>query len=384
MGRACAGRGDTSRPAPGTFQDVPTRVVSVRGANPRPTLADVASRAGVSKSLVSLVMRDEPGAGAETRRRVLDAAEELGYHPDSRARLLRSGRSRLLGVVFGIQHAFHADLVTALYAAARETGYELALSAVTPDRDETEATAGLLQDRCEALILLGPQTPTADLARLAARLPVVVLARGVRSAAVDVVRTADGEGLHQAVDHLVALGHRRIAHIDGGRAPGAEQRRRGYRDAMRRYGLDRHIRIIPGGLTEEEGATAARTLLRARPAGEDATARTAAATLKPDGPTAVTAFNDRCATGVLDVLVRSGLRVPDDISVAGYDDSRLARLSHVDLTTVAQDTAAMSRIAVTRAVDRIEGVAVHQREVVIPPHLVVRGSTGPASAADPG
>jgi len=321
-------------------------------------LADVAARAGVSKSLVSLVLRGEPGASAETRRRVLDAAGELGYHPDRRARLLRSGRSRLLGVVFGIQHTFHADLVTALYTAARETGYELALSAVTPDRGEAEATAGLLQDRCEALILLGPQTATARLAELATRLPVVVLARSVRSAAVDAIHTADAEGLHQAVDHLVGLGHRRITHIDGGRAPGAVERRRGYRDAMHRHGLDRHARIVPGGLTEEEGAAAARTLLR-------------------DPPTAVTVFNDRCATGVLDVFSRNGLTVPNDISVVGYDDSHLARLAHIDLTTIAQDTATLTRLALARAVDRVEGNTVTHREVVVPPHLVVRGTTAP-------
>ena len=333
----------------------------VRSAERRATLADVAAQAGMSKSLVSLVMRDEPGASAETRRRVLDAADQLGYHPDSRARLLRSGRSRLLGVVFGIQHAFHADLVTALYTAARETGYELALSAVTPDRDEAEATAGLLQDRCEALILLGPQVPTARLAQLAARLPVVVLARGVRSTAVDVIRTADADGLHQAVDHLVQLGHRSIAHIDGGRAPGAAERRRGYRDALRRHALDRNGRILSGGLTEEDGAAAARALL-------------------DEPPTAVTVFNDRCATGVLDVLNHRGLRVPGDISVVGYDDSRLARLAHVNLTTIAQDTPTMTRLAVARAIDRIEGSTITHREIVVTPRLVVRGTTGPPIA----
>jgi DNA-binding LacI/PurR family transcriptional regulator len=312
--------------------------------------------------LVSLVMRGEPGAGAATRRRILDVADELGYHPDSRARLLRSGHSRLLGVVFGIQHAFHADLVTDLYTAARQTGYELALSAVTPDRDETEATVGLLQDRCEALILLGPQMRTANLAQLAARLPVVVLARGVRSPAVDVVRTADAEGLHQAVDHLVQLGHRRIAHIDGGRAPGASDRRRGYRQAMSRHGLDPHTRIVPGGLTEEDGAAAARALLH-------------------DPPSAVTVFNDRCATGVLDVLGRHALTVPDDVSVVGYDDSRLARLAHINLTTIAQDTATITRLAVARAIDRIEGSASTHRDAVVPPRLVVRGTTGPPPSA---
>ena len=149
----------------------------------------------------------------------------------------------------------------------------------------------------------------------------VVVARAVRHRTVDVVRTADDEGLHQAVDHLVAVGHRRIAHIDGGRAPGAADRRRGYRQAMRRHGLDTEAHILPGGLTEDDGAAAAHALLDTH-AGRR--------------PTAVTVFNDRCATGVLDVLHRAGLTVPGDISVIGYDDSRLARLSHVDLTTVAK------------------------------------------------
>jgi DNA-binding LacI/PurR family transcriptional regulator len=327
-------------------------------AETRPTLADVAARAGVSKSLVSLVMRGEPGAGPETRRRVLEAADSLGYHPDSRARLLRSGRSRLLGVVFGIQHAFHVDLVTALYTAARDCGYELALSAVTPDRDEAEATAGLLQDRCEALIMCGPRTSAAGLARLATRLPVVVLARNVRGA--DIIRTADDEGLRQAVEHLTGLGHERIAHIDGGRAPGAAERRRGYREAMDAHGLSRHIRIVEGGLTEEEGATAARTML-----GES------------EPPTAITVFNDRSATGVLDVLSRAGLQVPNDMSVVGYDDSHLARLAHYNLTTIAQDTDTMTRLAVARAIDRIDGSEVHHRALVVPPQLIIRGTTAP-------
>ncbi|GIF20113.1 LacI family transcriptional regulator [Paractinoplanes tereljensis] len=318
----------------------------------------MAARAGVSKSLVSLVMRAEPGASAETRRRVQEAADQLGYQPDSRARLLRSGRTRLLGVVFGIQHTFHADLVTELYAAARETGFELALSAVTPGRDEPEAINGLLQDRCEALLMVAPRSPVAALARLAARLPVVVLARGVRDAAVDVVRNADADGMHLAVDHLVRLGHSRIAHIDGGRAAGAADRRRGYRDAMGWNGLAASVRIVPGGLTEEDGAAAARALL-------------------DDLPTAVAVFNDRCATGVLDVLTRARVEVPAEISVIGYDDDRLARLSHLDLTTVAQDTAAMARLAVGRAIERAEGSPVGRRELVAPPRLVVRGTTGP-------
>jgi DNA-binding LacI/PurR family transcriptional regulator len=234
---------------------------------------------------------------------------------------------------------------------------------VTPGRDERRAIESLLQDRCEALVLLGPQSPTAYLAGLAARLPVVVVARAVRNRAVDVVRTDDAEGLTQAVDHLAGLGHRRIAHVDGGRAPGAAERRRGYRAAVHRHGLD--ARIVPGGLTEDDGAAAARALLDLPPA---------------DRPTAVTVFNDRCATGVLDVLRTAGITVPGDVSVVGFDDSRLARLSHVDLTTIAQDAAAMTELAVTRAVARLEGTAAGERELVVAPRLVVRSTTAPPTS----
>jgi DNA-binding LacI/PurR family transcriptional regulator len=331
----------------------------------RPTLADVAVRAGVSTALVSIVMREAPGASAATRERVRAVADELSYRPDIRARLLRRSRSRLLGVVFGVQHAFHGDLVDGLYTAADRVGYELALSAVTPGRDEQRAVGSLLQDRCEALVLLGPQAPTVYLAGLAARLPVVVLARAVRHRAIDVVRTDDAAGLEQAVDHLVELGHRHIAHIDGGRAPGAAERRRGYTGALHRHGLGRNALIVPGGLTEDDGADAARALLELS---------------DPREPTALTVFNDRCATGVLDVLRGAGVAVPGGMSAVGFDDSRLARLSHVDLTTIAQDAATMTELAVARAVARLDGAPVGEREQVVPPRLVVRGTTAAASA----
>jgi DNA-binding LacI/PurR family transcriptional regulator len=324
----------------------------------RPTLADVAAAAGVSTALVSIVMRDKPGASPANRTRVLEAAERLGYRPDSRARLLRSGRSRLLGVVFGVQLAFHGDLLTGLYDAADRAGYELALSAITPDRDEHRAIGGLLQDRCEAMILLSLTAPVRELADLAATMPTVVLMRPVRDPAVDVIRTDDRRGLRQAVDHLVELGHRRIAHIDGGRTPGSADRRRGYLEAMRRHGLTADIQVLPGGPMDEDGTAAARQLLA-------------------DPPTAVAAFNDRSAVGVLDTLRRAGLEVPGDVSVVGYDDSSVARLRHVDLTTVAQDATRLAELAVQRAVDRIEGRPVYHREIVVPPHLVVRGTTGP-------
>ena len=361
-------------------------------ADRRVTLADVAARAGVSTALVSIVMRDVPGASATTRARVRAVADELGYRPDLRARLLRRGRSRLLGVVFGVRHAFHGDLVDGLYTAAERVGYELALSAVTAHRDERRAVAGLLADRCEALVLLGPQEPAGQLAELATQRPVVVVARAVPG--LDVVRTDDARGVALAVDHLAALGHRRIAHVDGGRAAGAAERRQGYAAALRRLDLEDAALVVPGGLTEDDGAAAARALLD----------------LPPDRrPTAVTVFNDRCATGVLDVLRTAGVAVPgamserserivqhsastriadraqrgSAMSVVGFDDDRLARLSHVDLTTIAQDAATLTELAVARAVARLDGTAdapdgaPAAREQVVAPHLIVRGTTAP-------
>jgi DNA-binding LacI/PurR family transcriptional regulator len=320
------------------------------------TLADVAARAEVSTALVSIVMRDVPGASPATRERVRQAANDLGYEPDRRARLLRSGRTRLLGVVFSVRHAFHGDLITGLYEAADQAGYELTLSAITPTRSEARAVRGLLAERCDAVILLSLEGASASLSELARQVPVVVLGRAVRDPSVDVVRNDDRVGLHMAVEHLVALGHERIIHVDGGRNPGSAERRRGYREAMERNGLASQIRVVTGGTSEADGAEAARQII-------------------DEPPTAVTMFNDRSATGLLEVVRGAGLRVPQDLSVVGFDDDRLSRLGYINLTTIGQDAAAMTSLAIERAIDRVEGRDVEQRAVVTPPHLVQRGTT---------
>ncbi|MGH3370251.1 MAG: LacI family DNA-binding transcriptional regulator [Nocardioidaceae bacterium] len=323
--------------------------------NRQATMEDVAARAGVSRALVSIVYRNAPGASEATRARVLQAAAELNYRPDHRARLLGRQRTKLLGVTFGVQHAFHGDLLEALYAAAEPAGYDIALSAVAPSRDESRAVQSLLDYRCETLILLGPGLKPAALAELATGRPVVVVARKVRAQGVDVVRTDDADGLRQAVEHLVGLGHRDIVHVDGGTAPGAAERRTGYRAAMRRAGLEPHI--IRGGLTEEYGAAAAGQL--------------------PSSATAVTVFNDRAAVGLLDGVRRAGIRVPEDLSVLGYDDSTVARLSHIALTTVAQDAQQLAKLAVDRAVARLDGEKLTADEQVVAPTLVSRSTSGP-------
>jgi DNA-binding LacI/PurR family transcriptional regulator len=326
-------------------------------------MEDVAARAGVSRALVSIVFRGVPGASAATRERVMRAAEELGYRPDRRARLLGSSRSRTVGVVYGLHREFQAEVVEHLYQAVAGTGYDLALGVAAPTRPERQAVRSLLEFRCEALVLLGPATLTrAAIEELAADLPVVVVARALRSRAVDVVRTDDVRGARLAVEHLAELGHRAIVHVDGGRAPGAAERRRGYGAAMKDLGLTSHIRMIPGGLGEEDGEQAAAALLADEP------------------PTAVTAFNDLCAAGLITAARAGGVLVPDRLSVVGYDDSHIAGLSSVALTTVAQDAASLAGSALELALARTEDPTRPPAEVVVPPRLITRRTTAPPSA----
>jgi DNA-binding LacI/PurR family transcriptional regulator len=324
----------------------------------RPTMADVAKAAGISTALVSIVMRGVPGASDATRARVMRIADELGYVPDERARKLRQSRSRVFGVAFELQQPFHGDLVERLYAAAAARGYDIALSAVAPTRDEPTAVEALLRERCEAVMLLGSRFADEGLEALAARVPTLVVARHTTAAGVGVVRGDDQIGIGLAVDHLVELGHRRIAHVDGADAPGSVDRRAGFQAAMARHGLGARADVRTGGLTEDAGARAMSALLaRSTP------------------PTAVIAFNDRCATGVVDTLVHRGLRVPDDLSVVGYDDSRLAEAPHVQMTTVSQDATALAAAAVDQALELASGGA--PSETVLTPRLVVRATTAP-------
>jgi DNA-binding LacI/PurR family transcriptional regulator len=143
----------------------------------------------------------------------------------------------------------------------------------------------------------------AEVTSLGERTPTIVLARRVKSTAVDVVMTADLEVVRTALDHLVSLGHRDIAHVDGGAIHGATDRRRSYRTLMRRQGLTQYARIYPGGNTEADGMRAAEPVVA-----------------EADPPTAVVAFNDRSAVGLMFGLQRAGIRIPEDISVIGYDD----------------------------------------------------------------
>jgi DNA-binding LacI/PurR family transcriptional regulator len=322
----------------------------------RPTMEDVAARAGVSRALVSLVMRGSPKVSEARRAAVLQAAADLGYSPHAMARSLASRTSHVLGVmVSDLHNPFWAEVVDGLDLYARAAGFELVIN--TGGRDpsrERQALASLASFRPAGIALLGPVVPASSIESAARETPLVLVSRSSRLSTVDTVNDDGKTGSGLAVDHLVSLGHRAIVHIDGGNGSQSAPRRTGYRAAMTRHGLT--PRVIRGEYTEAAGAAAIRRLNSAF--------------------TAVIAANDLNAVGVLSALAELGLRVPEDVSVVGYDNTWLAALRHIGLTTIDQPRHEMGRLAAEALIARVRGSKPPQR-LVVRPSLVVRTSTAP-------
>lgn len=321
-------------------------------------MGDVADLVGVSRQAVGLVFRGDKGISAETRERILQAADELGYQPDVAAQSLRQRASKHLGVVFSPNHSAEVDIVDALYPAAAAGGYGVVLSALTSTRNAAAAIDEVQGYRCAALLLVGLTIDQQDLRRIAARIPVVSIGGNhAGDTGADYVRSAGDVGIRLAVEHLYSLGHRDIAYVDGRDMSSASVRQQGYVEACRRLKLRRRTIPIPGDYVEEAGATAARILLRDK-----------------SFPTAVVTANDHAAVGLIHTCLQAGIRIPADLSVTGFDDSRVSQLSYVDLTTARQDGEQMAQAAVSAALSRISGR--HEPiESVITPTLIVRGTT---------
>ncbi len=317
----------------------------------RPTIEDVARQAAVSKSLVSLVMRGARHVSVARRTAVLRAAAKLGYRPNAMARGLVQRRTRILGVMLSDLHnPFFADVVEGIQDQASRAGYKVLIN--TGNRvavQEAEAVETLLQLRVDGVILAGP----------------LLVGREAHAPSVDSVTNDDRAGGVLVVEHCASLGHRRIAHIDGGPGAGAAARRAGYEAAMRRLRLGKHLAVAPGSYTEEGGHRGALFLLDRRPP-----------------PTAIFVANDLAAIGALNAIEERGLKVPDDISLVGYDNTSLAALRHISLTTVHQPRVEMGQMAVITLLERVEQGRSRPRRTVLSPQLVVRGSTAPPRLRD--
>ncbi|MDH3498851.1 MAG: LacI family transcriptional regulator [Acidimicrobiia bacterium] len=328
-----------------------------------PTINDVAERAGVSKSLVSLVMRDAPNVSEGRRAAVLKAADELGYRPNRVARSLVQQRTNIIGVMVSDFHnAFFVEIIDGIENAAEKAGYKILLnSGQRVAAKEEAAVETLLEMRADAVILGGPHVGSGPIARAARVVPVVLVGKSSRVKGVDSVANDERAGARLAVEHLKSLGHRRIAHIGGGRREsGGPGRLTAYSQSMADLNLGRYMQVVEKGATEDDGFHGARELFKT-----------------PIPPTAIFCFNDLVALGALQALTQMGLKVPGDVSLIGYDNTHITALEFINMSTIDQPRFDMGRRALQLAVERLEAGRKDPRRVTVKPSLIPRGTTGP-------
>ena len=334
----------------------------------RVTIVDVARHAQVSTTTVSKVLRNAYGASPAMRAKVRQAMADLGYRPHAAARGMR-GQTYTIGVMLpDMRNPFFADILDGLHESLDDTDYQMLLgTGGNGEKAEARLTEAMVDRQMDAIVLIAPISSRAYLERIAKVVPTVVVGRHGRSAAFDVVADDDHAGAALVVEHLADLGHRRIAHIDHYETdpdrliemPNAI-RAEGYRQAMRARGLAEEIDVVATSYTRNGGYVGAKQLLERRPR-----------------PTAIFAGADFVAMGVLDAVAEAGLKVPDDISVAGYDNTTFAAFSPISLTSVDQAGAQMGRDTARLLLERIADRAKRSVQVRLSPTLIVRGSTAP-------
>jgi LacI family transcriptional regulator len=336
----------------------------------RATIGDVALHAGVSKAAVSKVLRGAYGVSEAMKARVEASMAALGYRPSALARGMR-GSSFTLGVfVVDLQNTFMSVLIKGIRAEAEVSGYQVFIGEASRGLSQQQQMIEAMLDRkMDGLLLIAPFGTAEDLEEIGRSTPTVVLGRHGPSKSYDTVASDDVAGSGLIVDHLAALGHRRIAHLKHvGRErneDGMPQvvRARGYVEAMVRNGLESEIDLIEGRWHQAGGQRAMELMLE-----------------RPLPPTAVHAGTDMAALGALTALHEAGIRVPEEFSVVGYDNVFAASLPQVALTSVDQSGVEMGSLAAKLLVERIQG----RREAVstvVAPSLVVRRTTGQAPAA---
>ncbi|GGV68905.1 LacI family transcriptional regulator [Streptomyces longisporoflavus] len=336
------------------------------------TITDVAQHAGVSTAAVSKVLRNAYGVSAAMREKVRASMTALDYRPHAAARGMR-GRTYTIGVLLdNIRNTFFADILDGVRDQLRDSDYTIMIGAAGfGARDQAKVIRSMVDRQMDGLILIAPGTPREEVLAVARDTPTVVIGHHDASDAHDSVADADAAGAALVVDHLVALGHRDIALVSspGSRASHWKQTpeielTRGYTQAMERHGLGDHVQICKAAYSDEGGRKAGLHLLSA--------ARR---------PTAVMTGADVAALGVWRAAHDVGLRVPQDVSIAGYNNTAVADLATVQLTSVDQAGHDMGATAARLLIERVEGRRDRAVQATMTPRLVVRSSTTAPTAA---
>jgi LacI family repressor for deo operon, udp, cdd, tsx, nupC, and nupG len=333
---------------------------------------EVARRAGVSTATVSRVMTGQKNVvSAATRRRVLRAVEQLGYTPNSAAKNLRTLKTRkLLVTVPDIANPFFALILQGIEDAAQREGYAVLLGDTQHDPAREDRYAQMLRRKeADGLIFLGHRLPaeaeqivTSAAPRCA---PIVNGCEFSPHLGVPSVHIDNAKAAHEAMEYLYTLGHRRIGVVTGPLvSPLSRDRLRGAVACAKAAGFADRLITVSGDFSIGSGVAAAERLLQSR-----------------TRPTAIFCFNDEMAMGVIDTARRRGVRVPDTVSVVGFDDIRFARHTDPPLTTVAQPMREIGERCVKLLLEILQGQVIEPVSITLPHELTIRGSTGPVRAA---
>ncbi|MFY1682292.1 LacI family DNA-binding transcriptional regulator [Micromonospora sp. WMMD730] len=334
------------------------------------TIRDVARASGVHISTVSRTFSAPHLVNPETRGRVLACAEDLGYRPNRAARALITGRTHNIGLIIAdIANPFFPPLIKAAEGQARHRDYHVFVADTNEDPAAEEELVHALAKQVDGVLLCSPRMSNGLIEQVSREVPVVVINRQVTG--LPCVMMDVGQGARAAIEHLLGLGHRRIALLGGPRGSWTHQQMRRAAGAAARSGGAELTVLGPNPPTETGGGELA-------------------ARVRDSGVTAVLAYNDLMAIGLIEGLDQLGIRVPQDVSVVGVDDIALSRLTRPKLTTVATPTAAAGRTAVDMLLQhdsdpRPRGggraAAVGDRrttaQVMLQTELVIRDSTGP-------
>jgi LacI family transcriptional regulator len=329
--------------------------------SPRPTIRDVAERAGVSIATVSRVLNDRADVSLETRERVREVARSVGYSADPAARALATQRTQVVAVVVG-DNAGHRDLsllffgkvLAAISRRLAHGDYEALLLAVE---------AGLHQHRFDSAIVIGVDDGDPLLAELSQReVPIVGVDVRITGGRTAYVGSDHADGVRLALAHLYALGHRRIAHLGGAEntLAGAERVAAFHREADR-------LGLAPPAEYVREGDFSSASGYR----------ETCALLALAERPTAIVAASDLMALAALQAIRDAGLEPGSDVAIVGFDDLEAAALAHPPLTTIRQDRQELGTVAAERAIELMEDPDARPAATVLPVELVVRGSSNP-------